>query len=360
MKEQAKIRMIGSEESILKAIKKMDAIDRKLLLVFRDDSFIGVLSIGDVQRAIINNSSLDTPISKIMRQSFLSVSPEDSAEFVRQKMLQYRTEFMPVVSADGSLKDVIFWEELFVEGRVRPAKKYHIPVVIMAGGQGTRLRPITHILPKPLIPVRDKTIIEHIMDQFLEIGCDEFILSLNYKAGFIKDYLTNYVPKKYNLTFVEEDQPLGTGGSLSLVRELIHSTFFVSNCDILLDQDLSEILDFHFENKNDLTIIAALKHFHIPYGTIETAEKGKLIRIREKPEITFKVNSGLYILEPDLLNSIDQNKHLNITDFIETMATSGKNVGVFPVSESSWIDIGDWKEYLKISHIGDHADTSHR
>jgi dTDP-glucose pyrophosphorylase len=358
MKEQAKIRKIDSGESILKALKRMDSIDRKLLLVFQDDSFIGVLSVGDVQRAIINNTSLETPIRHIMRKTFLSVGPDDPIESVRQQMLLHRTEFMPVVNSDGSLKDIIFWEEMFAEVRTQPSKQYKLPVVIMAGGQGTRLRPITHVLPKPLIPINNKTIIEHIMDKFLEIGCDDFIISLNYKADFIKDYITNYIPKKYNITFIKEEKPLGTGGSLFLLKDLIHSTFFVSNCDILIDQDFSDILEFHKENRNDLTIIAALKHIHIPYGTIETAEKGKLIKITEKPEITFKVNSGLYILEPHLLKSIEKNVHLNITDFIETIAASGKNVGVFPVSESSWTDIGEWKEYLKISHIGDHANTT--
>jgi len=352
MKEQAEIRKIGSGESILKALKRMDAIDRKLLLVFQEDSFIGVLSIGDVQRAIINNTLLDTPIRQIMRKAFLSVRPDDTNEFIRQQMLKYRTEFMPVVDSDGMLKDVIFWEELFEETRTKSSKNYKYPVVIMAGGQGTRLRPITHVLPKPLIPINNKTIIEHIMDKFLEIGCDDFIISLNYKADFIKNYLSHYIPKKYNITFIEEDKPLGTGGSLSMLKGRVHSTFFVSNCDILLDQDLSDIIEFHQENKNAITIIAALKHIH--------AEKGKLIKITEKPEITFKVNSGLYVLEPDLLDSIGNNIHLNITDFIEKIAASGRNVGVFPVSESSWTDIGDWKEYLKISHIGDNAHTVNR
>ena len=353
MKEQAKIRMIGSGESILKALKRMDAIDRKLLLVFDEEKFTGVLSVGDIQRAIINNTPLEAPIAQIMRTSFLAAGTDEPLESVRQKMIQYRTEFMPVIHPDGSLADIIFWEEMFAESRTRPAKQYHLPVVIMAGGQGTRLRPITHILPKPLIPIGDRTIIELIMDRFLEIGCDEFIVSLNYKSDFIKDYLTHYIPKKYNITFIEEDKPLGTGGSLYLLKNLLHRTFFVTNCDILIDQDLSDILEFHRENGNDLTVVAALKHLHIPYGTIETGEKGKLVRMTEKPEITFKVNSGLYILEPALLSFIDDNVHLNITDFIERITAKGRNVGVFPVSESSWTDIGDWKEYLKISHIGD-------
>jgi dTDP-glucose pyrophosphorylase len=360
MKEQTLFRKIEASASLLKALKKMDAIDKKLLLVFTNDNFLGVLSIGDIQRAIINNTPLDTSISKIMRKVFLFVSPEDNTETIKQKMLQHRTECMPVIDSAGLLKDVIFWEEMFQETRKHLIKKFKLPVVIMAGGQGTRLRPLTHVLPKPLIPINDRTIIEHIMDRFVEIGCEDFIISLNYKADFIKDYITHYIPKKYNISFIQEEKPLGTGGSLFFLKDLIKSTFFVSNCDIIIDQDLSDILDFHFDNKNDLTMVAALKHFNIPYGTIETGEKGKLIRITEKPDITYKVNSGLYILEPHLLNLVSDNIHLNFPDFIEQISLSGKNIGVFPVSENSWTDVGDWKEYLRISHIGYDESTPHR
>jgi dTDP-glucose pyrophosphorylase len=360
MKEQTLYRKIESDVSILIALKKMDAIDKKLLLVFANNNFLGVLSIGDIQRAIINNTPLDTPINKIMRKVFLYVGPDDNTEVIREKMLLHRTEFMPVVDSKGSLIDVIFWEELFQETRQHITKKFKLPVVIMAGGQGSRLRPLTHVLPKPLIPINDKTIIEHIMDRFVEIGCEDFIISLNYKAEFIKDYITHYIPKKYNISFIQEEKPLGTGGSLYLLRDLVKNTFFVSNCDIIIDQDLTDILEFHFDNKNDLTIVAALKHLKIPYGTIETAEKGKLIKITEKPDITFKVNSGLYILEPNLLELVSENLHLNFTDFIDQLSASGKNIGVFPVSENSWTDVGDWKEYLRISHIGDDENTPHR
>jgi len=353
-------RRIEAGESILKALKLMDKIDRKLLLVFDKDRFEGVLSIGDIQRAIINNTSLERKISGILRKNFLFVGPEDSEDDVRQKMVHYRTEFMPVVDSTGNLTDVIFWEDLFKERIAKNSKKYNLPVVIMAGGEGTRLRPLTNVLPKPLIPIQNKTILEHIMDSFKEIGCDEFYVSINYKADFIKNYVKNFLLQEYRISFIEEGKPLGTAGSLSLLKGQVHSTFFVSNCDILIDQDFTEILDFHFEQKNELTVVAALKHIYIPYGTIDTAEQGRLIKITEKPEMTIKINSGLYILEPSLLDQIPDNNYYNLTDLITQVISRGGNVGVFPVSENSWTDIGDWKEYLRISQISHNEGTPSR
>ena len=140
---------------------------------------------------------------------------------------------------------------------------------------------------------------------------------------------------------------MGTAGSLSLLKGKVNETFFVSNCDIIIEQDYSEILDFHRANQNEISIVAALKHYPIPYGTIESCEGGKLVNITEKPELTFKINSGMYILEPHLLEEIPKNQFFHITHLIEKIHQRRGNLGVFPVSEKSWKDIGEWDEYLK-------------
>jgi NDP-sugar pyrophosphorylase family protein len=141
---------------------------------------------------------------------------------------------------------------------------------------------------------------------------------------------------------------MGTAGSLSLLKDRIHETFFVSNCDILIEQDYSEILRYHKENKNEITLVAALKHYPIPYGTVEAGENGQLIALKEKPELTFKINSGMYILDPHLLNEIPDNQFFHIIQLIEKVKKRKGKVGVFPVSEKSWRDIGEWSEYLKL------------
>jgi NDP-sugar pyrophosphorylase family protein len=197
-----------------------------------------------------------------------------------------------------------------------------------------------------LIPIDEKTVIEEIFERFEKHGCNEFFISVNYKAELIEFYLKNQnLP--YKLEFIKEEKPMGTAGSLSLLKGQITKTFFVSNCDILIEQDYSEILDYHRTNKNEITIVAALKHFPIAYGTIETAENGKLLELIEKPELTFKINSGMYILEPHILEEIPGNKIFHITSLIEKILKRKGKAGVFPVSEKSWRDIGEWDEYLK-------------
>lgn len=216
----------------------------------------------------------------------------------------------------------------------------------MAGGQGTRMKPLTNIIPKPLIPIGEKTIIENIMDSFLEYGCSEFHLSVNYKSEVIRHYFEALANEAYHISYFEEDKPLGTAGSLQLLKDKIHSTFFVSNCDILINQDYGELLDFHRENKNEITVVAAMKHYPIPYGTIETKEDGLLAALIEKPEYTFKINAGFYILEPHLLDEIPRSKFYHITHLIEKLNSENRRVGVFPISQKSWQDIGEWSEYL--------------
>ena len=227
--------------------------------------------------------------------------------------------------------------------------KYMKKAVIMAGGFGTRLKPLTNVLPKPLIPIGEKTIIEDIFERFYNHGCSQFYISVNYKADLIEYYLKKQNLAAYQLNFFSEQNPMGTAGSLSLLKGKIDQTFFVSNCDIIIDQDYSEILDYHRSNNNEITIVAALKHFPIAYGTIETGDNGKLLNLLEKPELTYKINSGMYILEPHLIEQIPTDSFFHITQLIEIVQKRKGKVGVFPVSEKSWTDVGSWSEYLKLS-----------
>ena len=217
----------------------------------------------------------------------------------------------------------------------------------MAGGRGTRLAPLTNVWPKPLIPINQKTIVEDIMDRFVEVGCNEFYLSVNYKAEVIQQYFDNLNSPFYKITYIREEKPLGTAGSLYLLKDKIHSTFFVSNCDILIEEDFTSIYEYHKTHQNEITIVAAIKSFPIPYGTIETGEGGQLKSIQEKPELSFKINTGMYILEPNLIQEIPKNDFFHITTLIEKLHREGRKVGVFPVSEGSWKDIGNWEEYIK-------------
>lgn len=339
---------IKADASILEALKHMDAIRHKLLLVVDKDKYIGLLSIGDIQRAIIINSDMYVSIRSILSSEGRIVSkPEDSLEDIKSIMLYHRAEFMPVVDGSGELVNVYFWEDLFSDAKMDEPEQFNLPVVIMAGGFGTRMKPLTNVLPKPLIPIKTKTMLEEIFDRFVRHGSRRFFISVNYKADLIRYYVRN-LNLGYDISFFEEDKPLGTAGSLSLLNGRLTDTFFVTNCDILIDQDYSEILNFHKKNKNEITIVAALKSYPIPYGTIETGKNGHLTSLVEKPELTYKINSGMYILEPHLIQEIPENTLFNITDLISTLQNQKRKVGVFPVWQSCWTDVGNWSEYLNV------------
>ena len=329
--------------TLSEALTQMDAVNRKLLLVVNpDNTFFSLLSIGDIQRAIIKNMPLTTTVEQVVRHDITIARITDDLDLVKERMKTRRNELMPILDINNSIVEVIFWEDLFHEKRI--THQLDLPVVIMAGGRGSRLKPLTNVIPKPLIPINEKTIIEDIMDRFVEHGCNTFHLSVNYKADMIRYYLENLNNPDYKISYFQEDKPLGTAGSLSLLKGKISQTFFVSNCDIIIDEDYSEIIKYHKNNKNKITLVAALKHFHIPYGTLETTRDGILTGLTEKPELNFKINSGMYIIESDVLNRIPNNTFLHITDLIDTIMQSGDKVGVFPVSEKSWRDMGSLSE----------------
>jgi len=342
---------IHPHTKIIDALKLMDQIFRRLLLVMDDDLFVNLVSIGDIQRAIIRGVNLNEPIEQILRKYTFVASPTDSFESIKEKMIKERIEFMPIVDDEKHLLDVIFWEDIFSYEKTQFAKNLSLPVVIMAGGEGIRLRPITYVLPKALIPYGNKSMLEKIIESFLPYHCTDFYITVNYKAEMIKYYIENIRKNKFNVEFIEEDKPYGTAGSLAFLKNKINKTFFVINCDILIQNDYAEILSYHYSNKNDLTIVSALKHIAIPYGIIETEKNGILKNITEKPEIIFQINSGMYILEPHVLNFIPENQVFHMTQLIEILKQNNHRIGVFPVSEKSWIDIGNWSEYLKINTI---------
>jgi dTDP-glucose pyrophosphorylase len=347
MKEKIKAISINLDTSILEALKKMDNLRIKLLLILENGLFVSLVSIGDIQRAIIANISLNSPIQKILRPEVKVATIHDDIEKIKSYMRERRNEFMPILDDKKHIVDVIFWKDLFEDDLNKVHRNINLPVVIMAGGKGSRLKPLTNILPKPLIPIGEQTMLEDIMDRFVNCGCHNFFISVNYKADIIKHYLDSLNNSNYNISYFQENKPLGTAGSLHLLKGLITSTFFVSNCDIIIDEDYAEILSYHKDNQNEITVVAALKNYAIPYGTLETGEAGLLKSLQEKPDITFKINTGMYVLESHLINEIPESDFFHITYLIEKLLEENRKVGVFPVNEGSWLDVGNWQEYMK-------------
>lgn len=350
--ERIRKKIVDSSTTLIQTMKLMDEGFTKSLIVFEEERFVGIITNGDLQRAIIAKVSFDTPIIKVVnntKKCYAHVS--DNRDDIKTWMIEKRAEFMPVLDDEGALVDVIFWDDIISETVVEDNReKIDLPVVIMAGGKGTRLKPITNVIPKPLVPVGDKTILEVIMDQFEGIGCHKFYMSVNYKADMMKYYLSQ-LPHQYDIEFFQEEKPLGTIGSVSLLKGKINSPFFVSNCDSINEQDYRDVYDYHVSNHNDLTIVTMVKSFKIPYGVIETGEDGLMVALSEKPELTYQVNTGVYILNPECIEEIPEGEFFHITHLMEKIKARGGRVGCFPVSEHAWKDMGEWPEYLKMINI---------
>ena len=350
MIEKIKERVVALSVTLLDTMKRMDEVKVKMLFVFSGEHFEGLITIGDIQRAIINNIALSEPVSHILNKNKVYGFVSEGEKAIREKMRRMRAEVMPILDEKGELVDVWFWSDLFKKTELVQREQINLPVVIMAGGKGTRLKPITNVIPKPLVPIGDKTILEEIMDQFEAIGCQKFYMSVNYKSNMMRYYL-DQLPHHYDVSFFEEDKPLGTIGSVSLLKGKIDTPFFVSNCDIVIDQDMRDVYDYHCENHNDLTIVTAVKSFRIPYGVIETGEDGLMTALKEKPELTYMINTGVYILNPGCIDEIPQGEFFHITQLMEKIKARGGRVGCFPVSEHAWKDMGEWPEYLKMIDV---------
>ena len=350
VKEKIQGLIISTDVTIIDALKQMDRVKKKILFVFDGERFQTILTIGDIQRAIIAGKGLGEELRTVSTSEKIYAAPGESVNSLRVKMAKLRTDYMPVVDEAGELVDVILWKDIMQTEAGPQRENIDLPVVIMAGGLGTRLRPITNVIPKPLIPIGDKTILEAIMDQFLEIGCHEFYISVNYKYEILQYYL-DQLPRHYEIEYIREDQPLGTIGSVRLLKGRIDSPFFVTNCDNMINQDYRDVYEYHVRNRNDITMLTALKSYAIPYGVIETTTGGVLTGIQEKPEIAYQINTGVYILNPEVIDEIPENEFFHITHLMEKVRQKGGRVGCFPVSDGSWTDIGEWDQYLRLIHV---------
>lgn len=335
--------IVDPKTTILDTIKKIDANAKGIAYVADvDNVLLGAISDGDVRRYILKNQSINGRAEDVMNANICYLQ-EDSVQKAEQRMNEVKITSIPIVDREKHILSIIFSGD----------EKYYaqtdlgVPVVIMAGGKGTRLYPYTQILPKPLIPVGDKTIIEHIMEHFYRFGCNDFSVIINHKKELIQAYFRESNPK-YNLDFVIEREFLGTAGGLKLLEGKFNDTFFLSNCDILLEENYGEILKYHKNHKNIITLVCALKKEIIPYGTVVTDEKGRIERINEKPELEFLTNTGFYVIEPEFISEIQKDTFIHITDVIQNCIGKGYNVGVYPVNEDAWMDMGQLEELEKM------------
>jgi dTDP-glucose pyrophosphorylase len=337
---------VQPDSTIRQAMKQLSKVGERCLVVVDGESrLLGTLSDGDVRRAILEGSGFEESISLVYHRNptMLPVAGYTLEEakniFVREKF-----DLIPVVDENDAVVDILFVDSVLRPGDKKKVGKLNVPVVIMAGGRGTRMEPFTKVLPKPLLPIHEKPVIEHIIERFTEVGCREFHLTVNYKARILKAYFDELQPQ-YGVRFVDEREPLGTAGSLYLLNGQFDRPFFVTNCDILIRADYESLYEFHQKGGYAVSLVASAKQYVIPYGTCQLNGEGHLSHIDEKPSYDFLVNIGLYVLNPDILRLIPENSFFHITHLIEKVKDQGMKVGVFPIDEDAWIDVGQWAEY---------------
>jgi dTDP-glucose pyrophosphorylase len=334
--------LISEENTMIEAMRLLDRAAKKVLFVVREEKLIASITDGDIRRWILKKGNLDALVKDIANYQPKYLFEKDKRK-AKEYMRKMSIEALPIVDEDKKIVSVIFLNDGIIESK----REINIPVVIMAGGLGTRLYPYTKILPKPLIPVGDMPIAEHIINRFRKYGCQSFYLILNHKRNMIKAYF-NDIEKDYTIFFIEEDKPLGTGGGLSLLRGQVNTTFILSNCDILIEEDYEKIYKFHKKENNLITMVCSLKRFQIPYGVIEIGETGEIKKMQEKPELSFFTNTGMYIVEPRAIEELESDQAISFPDIIEKYKNLGERIGVYPISENSWLDMGQFDEMEKM------------
>lgn len=339
--------LIHPETTIIQTMKLIDETTMQFAAVVDADSYLlGTVTDGDIRRGILNDLPLDSPISEVMNNSPYCVSDGESDFYYKRQMKNRKLKQLPIVSSNNKLLRIIFSDELEL------ISKKENKVVLMAGGLGTRLRPLTETLPKPMLNVGSKPILETIIESFKGYGFVNFVLSVNYKKEIIMDYFQDGAHLGVNIEYIEESKRLGTAGALSLLAKKPNEPFFVMNGDLLTKINLDQLLNFHLEMDSFATMCVREYEYQIPYGVIETNEH-QLLSIIEKPVHKSFVNAGIYVLNPAVLEYIPVDDFYDMPELYKKLMDKNEKVSAFPLREY-WLDIGRVADYEKAN--GDYKE----
>lgn len=340
---------ISPDHSIRTAIKCVDRGSCGIALVVdQERCLLGTITDGDVRRAVLDGTDLESPVSELLSRKIstqypkpVTASPETDRKLLIALMHEQVLRQIPILDNDDRVVDLVMMDDLI------PTQDLQLQAVIMAGGFGMRLRPLTEDLPKPMLPVGDKPLMELVIEQLRQVGIRRVNVTTHYKPGKISDYFGDGSSFGVELNYVNEDKPLGTGGSLGLIDKPTEP-MLVINGDILTQVDFRAMLAYHQEHQAIMTIAVRQYDIKVPYGVIE-CEGSRVCSLKEKPQMHFLVNAGVYLLEPKVYEFIPNGEHFNMTDLIQRLLDSNHTVASFPIIEY-WLDIGQLADYEHAQH----------
>jgi len=339
MKSFEKI-ILGKDSTIKNVLEIIDNGDMRIaLIVEKNNKLIGTISDGDIRRAFLNGATIDDNIENIIFKDFTYAKVGDSKEKLIKLAKHNQIYIIPIVDENFILVGIEEVNDLIA------TKEYKNRVVLMVGGLGTRLRPLTDDMPKPLLKVGNKPILETIIENFSKYGFKEFILSVNYKSEMIKEYFGNGSHFGVHIEYVHEDKRMGTAGALSLMKDKLKDDFFVMNGDLLTNINYEHLLNYHLNDDTVATMCVKEYDFQIPYGVVNI-DNNHITSISEKPLHKFFVNAGIYMLSPQALKLIPDNEFFDMPTLFDNLIKHKKKTISFPIREY-WLDIGEIEEYKK-------------
>jgi dTDP-glucose pyrophosphorylase len=331
--------IVKHNASIKFSIGVIDANAAQVALIINDDNKLaGIITDGDIRRAILSNHKLDDPVSAIMTKDPLTLlsgaTRSDALKVMRESLVHH----IPVINDDGNLVDFFVLDDLIKK------QSYDNPVVIMAGGKGERLGSLTKNCPKPMLEVNGKPMLEIILEKCIDAGFTNFYLSVNYLKEKVINYFETGEKWGVNISYLEEEEPLGTCGSLKLLPNDLVDDILVLNGDVLTDLEYDRLMAYHQKSCNSMTVCTRSHRVRSPFAVM-TSSGTKLERSVEKPMYEFQVNAGVYILNPKLIEKIPC-EFYNMTDLVDDLLDSKSAVGVFPIHEN-WKDIGNPIDFIE-------------
>ncbi|OEC02890.1 alcohol dehydrogenase [Lysinibacillus sphaericus] len=334
--------LVNQNHTLLDTMKIIDDSSLQFAVVVDEEQhLLGTVTDGDIRRGILRGEGLDVTITSIMNPNPISARSGQKYHKYKQLMKSKMLKQLPIVDENNRIINILFTDN--IETTLNKNT-----VVLMLGGLGTRLRPLTNDTPKPMLRVGNKPILETIIEGFKQYGYTNFIFSVNYKKEVIQDYFQNGEAFDVTIEYIEEDKKMGTAGALSLLKSRPTKPFFVMNGDLLTQINFDQLMQFHMEHDSVATMCVREFEYQIPYGVIET-DGTDLVTIREKPIHRSFVNAGIYVLNPDVLDYIPQDEFYDMPSLFEKLIEENSKTSVFPIREY-WLDIGQMDDFNKANN----------